>query len=107
MEPKIHDGDLLVFRRDPAGTRQGKIVLAQYRGPEDPETGGAFTVKKYSSEKALDEDDGWRHTRITLSPLNSDYEPMEPTPEDEEAFRMVAELVGVLDKATPSVRSAR
>jgi len=102
MEPKIHDGDLLVFRRDPAGTRQGKIVLAQYRGPADPDTGGAFTVKRYSSEKTADEDDGWRHTRITLSPLNPDYEPIELAPEDEEAFRVVAELVGNLDSSEGS-----
>jgi hypothetical protein len=45
MEPAIRDGDYLVFRAKPAGTRQGKIVLAQYRGPADPDTGGAFTVK--------------------------------------------------------------
>ena len=96
MEPKIHDGDLLVFRRDPAGTRQGKIVLAQYRGPADPETGGAFTVKRYSSDKTTDEDGDWRHTRITLSSLNPDFEPIELTPEDEEAFRVVAELIGNL-----------
>jgi SOS-response transcriptional repressor LexA len=51
MEPAIHDGDLLVFRANPVGTRQGKTVLAQYRGPADPETGGSFTVKRYSSEK--------------------------------------------------------
>jgi hypothetical protein len=96
MEPKIHDGDLLVFRRDPAGTRQGKIVLAQYRGPADPETGGAFTVKRYSSNKMVDEDEGWRHTRITLSPLNPDFEPIDLAPEDEDAFRVVAEFEGVL-----------
>ena len=32
MEPRIHDGDYVVFRAKPAGTRQGKIVLVQYRG---------------------------------------------------------------------------
>ncbi|MDI7268219.1 MAG: S24 family peptidase, partial [Myxococcota bacterium] len=103
MEPKIHDGDLVVFRRDPAGTRQGKIVLAQYRGPADPETGGAFTVKRYSSEKAADDEDGWRHTRITLSPLNPEFEQIEVRPEDQDAFRVVAEFVGVL--ATQGRRS--
>ena len=52
MEPTVHDRDLLVFRSNPVGTRQGKIVLAQYRGPADPDTGGSFTVKKYRSEKS-------------------------------------------------------
>ena len=52
MEPTIRDGDFLVFRANPIGTRQGNIVLAQYRGLADPETGGVFTVKRYASEKA-------------------------------------------------------
>src|SRR5205807_10157756 len=39
MEPRIIDGDYLVFRARPAGSRQGKIVLA--RGPiVDPDIGG-------------------------------------------------------------------
>lgn len=96
MEPKIHDGDMLVFKLDPAGTRQGKIVLAQYRGSADPETGGSFTVKKYSSEKVEDDENEWRHTKITLSPLNPEYQPIEMAPEDEEDFRIIAELVSVL-----------
>ncbi|MEW6753371.1 MAG: type I restriction endonuclease [Candidatus Latescibacterota bacterium] len=100
MEPRIHDGDLLVFRRGPAGTRQGMIVLAQYRGPADPETGGSFTVKCYSSEKAADGHGGWRHTRITLSPLNPEFDAIEVRPEDQDAFRVVAEFVGVLTAGT-------
>ena len=49
MEPAIRDGDFLVFRAKPAGSRSGKTVLVQYRGPADPDTDGAFTVKRYSS----------------------------------------------------------
>lgn len=52
MEPTIRDGDYLVFRANPVGSRQGKIVLVQYRGPEDPETGGAYTVKLNPSKAA-------------------------------------------------------
>ena len=33
MEPRIHDGDYVVFRAKPAGTRQGRIVLS----PTNPE----------------------------------------------------------------------
>ena len=68
MEPTIHDGDLVVFRANPTGTRQGKIVLAQYRGPADPDTGGSFTVKKYSSKKRPGTDSDWEHAEILLSP---------------------------------------
>ena len=43
MEPRINDGDYCVFRSDQVPS-DGDIVLAQYRGPADPETGGAYTV---------------------------------------------------------------
>jgi type III restriction enzyme len=96
MEPTIHDGDFLVFRREPVGTRQGKIVLAKYRGPADPDTGAAFTVKRYSSEKRADPDGGWRHSRILLSPLNPEYDVLEIPEAQAEDFKILAEFVAVL-----------
>jgi SOS-response transcriptional repressor LexA len=96
MEPAIRDGDYLVFRAKPAGTRQGKIVLAQYRGMADSDTGGAFTVKRYSSEKEGDRDGGWRHTKVTLSPTNPEYRPIILSEEDAEAVQVLAEFVTVL-----------
>ena len=41
-----------------------------------PRSVGAATVKRYRSEKAVGED-GWRHVRIVLGPLNPDFEPIE------------------------------
>ena len=96
MEPTIRDGDYAVFRAMPAGTRQGKIVLAQYRGPADPDTGGAFTVKRYSSEKRETDKGKWRHTRIVLSPINPEYTPIIITDNTLEEFAIIAEFVAVL-----------
>ncbi|HET7550458.1 MAG TPA: S24 family peptidase [Gemmatimonadaceae bacterium] len=96
MEPKIHDGDYVVFRANPTGTRQGKIVLAQYRGPADPDTGGAFTVKQYSSEKVGDDDGSWRHTNVTLSPVNPSYSPIVLSARDAESVEVLAEFVTIL-----------
>ena len=96
MEPAIHDGDYLVFRANPTGTRQGKVVLAQYRGPADPDTGGAFTVKRYSSEKEDDDAASWRHTKVTLSPTNLEYSPIVLTEGDAGFVEVVAEFVTVL-----------
>ena len=96
MEPTIRDGDLMVMRAKPAGTRQGKIVLAQYRGPADPDTGGAFTVKRYSSEKEADGDGSWRHARVLLSPLNPAYSPIVLSARDADAVEVLAEFVTVL-----------
>lgn len=95
MLPKIHDGDYLVFKYDPTGSRQGKIVLAQYRGPADPETGGSYTVKQYFSSKVV-KDQGWRHKEITLKPLNPEYEPIVLHARDEDDFRIVGEYLFTL-----------
>ncbi len=68
MSKRIPNGAWCLFRANPQGTRNGKIVVVQHRSISDPETGGSYTVKRYRSEKAMDEDGGWRHLRIELSP---------------------------------------
>ncbi|NUM88490.1 MAG: helix-turn-helix domain-containing protein [Bdellovibrionales bacterium] len=93
MEPQIHDGDYLVFRADPGAGRQGKIVLAQYRGPADPDTGGSYTVKVYSSVKVASPGGGVVNKQVLLSPLNPDYEAIQLQPEGAEDFRIVAEYL--------------
>ncbi len=98
MEPKIRDGDYCVFRAKPEGSRQGKIVLVQYRGPADPETGGAYTVKRYSSRSVADGEGGWRHAEITLSPLNPDFKSITLMPESEGDIAVTAEWIGVLGR---------
>lgn len=99
MEPKIYDGDYCVYRAKPEGSRQGKVVLVQYRGPADPETAGSYTVKRYSSKIVADRDGGWRHTEVTLAPLNSAFKPIMLTPESEGDVQVIAEWIGVLGRA--------
>ena len=96
MEPTVRDGDYVVFRASPAGTRQGKTVLVQYRGPADPDTGGAYTVKRYSSEKVGAAEGSWRHARIQLSPTNPEYKPIVFDAADAESVKVLAEFVTVL-----------
>ena len=73
MEPLIRDGEFCVFRAKPAGSRQGRIVLVQYRGPSDPETGGTFTVKRYRSKKLVQDDGTWQHEEISLEPMIASF----------------------------------
>jgi SOS-response transcriptional repressor LexA len=100
MEPRIPDGAYCLFSAPVAGTRQGKIVLAQHHSIHDPETGGAYTVKRYRSEKtpAAGPDDAWRHQRIVLEPLNPDYEPIVLDDDPERPVRVIAELIDVLGR---------
>lgn len=97
MEPRIYDGDYLIFRANPAGTRRGKIVLAQGR-IVDPELGGSYTVKKYSSEKVPDPDGGWRHAKVVLAPLNPEFDPIEveDSGDGDDGVRVIAEYLGKL-----------
>lgn len=96
MEPLIPDGSYCVFRLDRGGSRDGKIVLVEYSGLQDPDTGMRYTVKKYRSEKELLDDGSWRHKRIILSPLNREYQDIVLTDVPGHAFRVAAEFVACL-----------
>ncbi len=96
MEPAIPDGSYCLFAAPVEGTRQGKTVLVQLRDAADPETGQRYTVKSYMSEKKK-HGESWRHARITLKPVNPDFDPIVLTGADEQQLQVVAELVEVLD----------
>jgi len=98
MEPLIPNGSLCVFRKGVTGSRQGRLVLVEALG------GGSndrYTVKRYRSEKTAPPEGGefsetWAHSRITLEPVNPDFEAWQLNP-DENLYRIVAEFVQVLD----------
>ena len=75
--------------------RQGKTVLVRMRDDTDPESGQRYTVKRYRSEKVAD-GDSWRHTRISLNPINTDFQPIVLTNAEEGQFQVIAEVVEVL-----------
>lgn len=94
MEPKISDGDYCVFRANPAGSRQGKIILAQHRNTYDSDYCGSYSIKEYKSKKAYDKEGNWSHEEIVLLPKNEEYNPIFINEEDSEDFRIVGEFVG-------------
>lgn len=96
MEPRINDGDFCVFRANPAGSRQGKIVLVQHHNFYDSDYSGAYSIKEYSSAKSYDEFGNWQHEKIELLPLNKDYTPIVINAEEAEDFRVIAEFVGII-----------
>jgi SOS-response transcriptional repressor LexA len=93
MEPKIPDGSLCVFKLGVTGSREGRLVLVEAlaRGGND-----RYTVKRYHSEKQQNADSTWSHTRITLQPLNPEFDAWDLS-SDEDQYRVIAEFVGVLD----------
>lgn len=98
MNRRIPNGSWCLFKLNPGGSRQGKVVLVQHRDISDLETGGHYTVKVYESEKVNGEDGGWQHSRITLRPdsLFPDYEAIVLEGGDVEGLRVVAEWMGVV-----------
>lgn len=99
MEPLVPSGSYCLFRPVPAGSRQNRKLLVRHAGVSDEETGGEYTLKVYSSEKIAAEEGegGWQHSKITLSPLNPDYEPIVLHPESEGEVVAVAEFVKVIN----------
>ncbi len=97
MNRQIPNGAWCLFRFNPGGTRNGKIVLAQVQGYSDPDSGGAFTVKRYESFKAVADDGGQANVLIRLRPesLLEGYNPIEIFT-DEEDIRVLAEFLRVL-----------
>lgn len=96
MEPLIYDGDYCVFRANPAGSRQGKIVLAEHYNYYDPDYTGSYSIKIYTSKKSFDSDGYWSHEEIVLQPKNSDYSPIFIKEDDANEFRIIGEFIGVL-----------
>ena len=92
MEPRIPDGSLNLFRLNPVGSRQNKILLIQRFGVTDESA--RYTVKRYTSKKVYGEGDEWRHERIRLEPLNPEFEAWDVEPQD---FAVVAEWLRVLE----------
>ena len=84
----------------PVPVRVGRC-LSSCATPSTPIRGERFTVKRYRSEKTADED-GWRHVRIVLDPVNPEFAPIELKTEDEGSVAVVAELVEVISTESPA-----
>ena len=66
----------------------------------DDDSGGAYSIKKYSSTWGRDESGSYQHERIEFIPLNNDYKTIvinrDDVEDDEEPFIVIGELIGVI-----------
>jgi len=95
MEPGIPDGAYCLFRYAPAGTRQDKVVLVQHHDIADPDTGGSYTIKRYTSKKRK-VGDSWEHAEIRLLPDNPAYKPIILKSDADGELKVIAEFLEVL-----------
>lgn len=98
MNKRIPNGSWCLFRKDPGGSRHGKIVLVQHRDVQDVDMGGQYTVKRYQSEKTFDKSGEWEHQTITLSPESTVtfYQPMKLTVDAVNDLYVIGTLVAVI-----------
>lgn len=71
-------------------------MLVQMRDAIDPETGERYTIKRYESEKIV-ADGAWRHSTITLKPVNPEFEAIELSDAEEGQVQVIAECIEVLE----------
>ncbi len=96
MEPLIPSESRCIFQANVIGSRNGKIVLVQSNTVLDANTGGKYTVKKYTSKKKYANDGTWKHDEIALLPINTKYEPIIIPSSEEGEFKVIAEFIMVL-----------
>jgi hypothetical protein len=98
MNRVVPNGGWALFRLNPQGSREGKVILVRHREIQDTDTGGHYTLKRYHSEKERAPDGTWRHVRIVLRPESDrdGYEPIVLDAAEEGELEVVAEMIGVL-----------
>ena len=98
MEPHIPDGSWGLFRAYPVGQSpavsalDGKRVVVQLHNGSDPETGGQYTLKRWTVGKWSD---AGEVEAVSLRPDNPAFEPI-PLTADSGDLRVVAEFLEVV-----------
>ena len=98
MLPRIQSSSWCLFRQCPAGTKNGRLLLIQVQTSVDPEDGGRYTIKRYTSQKQLSEDH-LVNERVELQPLNPEFISIKLSAEDAVDLRVIGEFVCVLDES--------
>jgi transcriptional regulator with XRE-family HTH domain len=92
MAPAVPSGALALFRGPVSGPLEGRVVVAQWRDHADPETGGAYVLKRVGS---LEPRPGGG-LQLMLRSDNPEFQPLFVDAEATSELRIVAELERVL-----------
>lgn len=98
MNRIIPNGSVCLFEKYAGGSRNGKIVLVENLDFNDHDYHSSFTVKTYSSEKQILEDE-WMHTSIILRPNSFDptFKNIVVDQSNAKEMRIVGVFVQILD----------
>ncbi len=91
MEPLIPSGALCLFRRLDGGDPERRIVLVQHRDIHDVETGGSYTVKRFTRKTGAK-----GRIEVRLESLNPKFPPIVLTEKPGTDVKVIAEFVEVI-----------
>lgn len=92
MSPTVPSGALALFRSPVVGPLEGRVIVAELREHSDPETGGAYVLKRVGSVE-LKPRGG---LQLQLRSDNRDFAPLLVDADDASELRIIAELERVL-----------
>lgn len=98
MNKIIPSGSICLFRFNPGGSRNGKIVLVECADLQDGDAGSRYTIKEYQSFKVFN-DDGVENSRIVLKPRSTDTSITTieiNSTDDEHRYKVVGEFLRVI-----------
>lgn len=98
MNRCIPNGSWCLFKTNPSGSRNGKIVLVQHRNIQDPAYCGSFTIKIYKSKK-VPTVEGWQHEQIALEPHSDrpEFKTLYLNPDASQELHLLGEYVTIID----------
>jgi len=92
MAPTVPSGALALFRSPVSGPLEGRVVVAEWRDHSDPETGGAYVLKRVGSVELRPRGG----LQLQLRSDNPEFPPLLVDAKDSSELRIVAELERVL-----------
>jgi transcriptional regulator with XRE-family HTH domain len=92
MSPTVPSGALALFRSPVVGPLEGRVIVAELREHSDPETGGAYVLKRVGSVELRPRGG----LQLQLRSDNPDFAPLLVDAEESGELRIIAELERVL-----------
>lgn len=92
MAPTVPGGALALFRSPVVGPLEGRVIVAELRDHSDPETGGAYVLKRVGSVEVRPRGG----LQLQLRSDNPDFAPLLIAADDASELRIIAELERVL-----------
>jgi len=92
MAPAVPSGALALFRSPVVGPLEGRVIVAELRDHTDPETGGAYVLKRVGSVELRPRGG----LQLQLRSDNPDFAPLLVDADDANELRIIAELERVL-----------